>query len=146
MTTFVTRQTARGALVTLFEGTNKWDKVYGYQPNSFNKRASVLTIRSGGTQWSMASQHTNPTAYHFIVVSYIIVDDTASWNADEAEDQLDELGRVFRQTIRDNVGSIAGADYLQVPDSPSTTGFVFVSSVEYRFEEFEITAHYVAGS
>lgn len=146
MTTFVTRETVRKALVAVFTATGKWDLVYGYQPSSFNDRASILTIRSGGTRWKMEGLHVNPSAYTMMLKSYLILDDSASWEADDCEDRIDELDRVVRQTLRDNAGTIGGADFLTVPEGESVTGFAIVSGTEYRTEEWEVQCHHVTGS
>lgn len=147
MTTFVTRETVRDSLVTLFTATAKWDIVYGHQPKTFDKRASALTIRSGGTRWEMAGLNTNPTAYRLILKSYLLVDDdTGNWDASETEDRLDEIDRLVRQTIRDNVASVSGADYLLPDDGASDTGYAIISGDLYRFEEWVVWAHYTAGS
>jgi len=94
----------------------------------------------------MAGQNTNPTAYRFKLTSYVLMDDTANWQADDTEDQIDELDRVIRQTIRDNVDKVAGSNYLQVPDTFSSTGFLLVTGPNYRFEEWDVFAHLTGGS
>lgn len=146
MTTFTTRETTRDALVVLFVATGKWDSVLGYQPATFNKRATILTIRSGGTDQSMESFDVNPTSYSYIFKNYVQTDDTASWTSDNAEDKLDELDQTFRQVIRDNQGAISGVDWMNFQAGSSITGYAIIDGKEYRTEEWTVLARMAKGS
>lgn len=146
MTTFVTRETARDALVALFIATTKWESVYGYMPGAFDEESPVLTIRSGGTQQSMESFDVNPTEYQYVLKSFVLLDDKAGWTSPNAEDKIDELDQTFRQVIRENAGGILGGDWLKFQAGLSSTGFVIIDGETYRTEEWTVSAHFAKGS
>jgi hypothetical protein len=93
----------------------------------------------------MNALHTNPTMYRFVVTSFVIRNDKASFDESDCEDKMDELDMTFRQTIRDNAGGISGGDYLRFGEGISRTGYLLIGEM-YRFEEWEVLAHFVAGS
>lgn len=149
MTTFVTRETARDALVTLFTADGTWQAVFGYLPadSELDGQSPSLTIRSGGTQQEMASLHVNPTAYRFLLRSLVLSNDGASWTESDCEDKLDELDRQMRQVIRDNADLSTGSDYLRFDGSSSTTGYSLIGDgVLWRWEERSLFAHYAVGA
>lgn len=148
MTTFVTRETARDALVTLFTADGTWKVVFGYLPGDSELKGQfpAMTIRSGGTQQEMASLNVNPTAYRFLLRTLILTNDGDTWAESDCEDMLDETDRQLRQVIRDNAGLSTGSDYLRFEGSPSTTGYSIIGGVLWRWEERGLFAHYAVGS
>jgi len=144
MTTFITRETVRDAFVTLFTTSAKWQLVFGYMPSESEVagQSPFLVIRSGGTLQSMNTYNANPTTYRITFRNFVLCEDEQT--EAQAEDKLDELDTTFRQIIRDNCGSIAGANYIRFEDAPSTTGYAFVGKW-YRTEDWTVLAHYVTG-
>jgi hypothetical protein len=149
LTTFVTRQTARDALAALFVADGSWQAVYGYMPNDeeLDGQSPVLTVRSGGTAQEMASLHVNPTSYRYLLRTMVLANDAdSSWSESNAEDKLDELDQKLRQVIRDNVGGVAGSNFLRFDPGASTTGYSIIDGELYRWEERTIWADFSVGA
>jgi hypothetical protein len=141
MTTFLSRETVRDALVSLFQANNSWKGVYGYglAPSVIAQgQFPVLIIRSRGTQQGMANLHTNPTSYRFSLQNWVLADREISGDTQTsatAEDLLDTLDKTIRQVIRDNVSNPAwhnirfASEYSDVVDLSPTVPYI----VETRF-------------
>lgn len=127
-TTFQSRKLVRDELVTLFAANGSWQEVYGYFPSAALAagRTPVLMIRSRGTRQDMAGVWINPASYRFLLSSFVLAYSSSdSWTSANAEDKLDELDKVLRQVIRDNVGSLTYADNLRFEE-----GFSDVSDID----------------
>ena len=148
MTIFVTRETARDSLVSLFTTNASWDLVFGYQPsqNEINQRGSVLIISSGGTEQQAQALDFNRAVYRFNFMSLVLVADTdadGSWTEANCEDRLDNLDAAIRQVVRTNMGG-AGGYFLRF-EGGSTTGYIIIGGAEYRTEQRVIIADYPSG-
>jgi hypothetical protein len=147
-TTFTSREVARDGLVALFTADGTWQAVYGYVPKAttIDGQWPFLVLTSAGTLQGMAGESYNPTEYTFSAVSFVLMDDNADWNEDDAEDKLDELDQKFRQIIRDNPTAGTFADALMFADNQSRTDYAIVGGVAYRTEEWLITVHLYTGA
>lgn len=148
-TTFITRETARDNLVTLFVANNSWEKVFGYFPSAdeAKQRGVFLVVSSGGSDWGAFGQDTNPTDYSFSVISFVLVSDEetdGNWTEALCEDKLDGLDVAMRQIVRDNMAG-DGSFFLSVSDGASQTGYWTIGGVEYRSEQRIVTAKYPDG-
>lgn len=151
-TTFSDPELIRDGLVTVFQGVSTgsagWQEVYGYlpSPTEVGGKSPFLTIRRRGTGQDMEGEFKNPTAHRFLCVSMVLAyDSAASWGSDDAEDKLDELNQLFRQTIRNNAGGASVADQLRF-GAPSQVNDVLFGGKPYIMETFEIYADLVTGA
>ncbi len=148
-TTFITRETARDSLVTLFTANDSWEKVFGNFPSAdeAKQRGVFLVVSSGGSDWGADGLETNPTDYTYNILSFVLVNDEetgGSWTEALCEDKLDVLDLAVRQVVRDNMGGGAGY-FLSVEGGPSQTGYWIIGGVEYRSEQRTVTAKYTSG-
>jgi hypothetical protein len=150
MATLANRKTVRAALVAMFESTGEWVNVYGHQPATYKRKTPVMTILSDGTGSESNTRDLNPTDFIFKVRNYVLMDDkTGVWTTPEAEDKLDDLEQIYRQTVIDNQGNkgVTTVDLLQLDPSPSIAGVsVLRDGVPYRTEEFTLHAKLVCGN
>lgn len=139
MTTFQDRKLVRADLVALFVADGSWQDVYGYMPapEAFT-RSPVLIIRSAGTEQDMEGANTNPTAYRFICESYVVAftEQDVTWTSELAENEQDNLDRVFRQVVRDNAGGTTNANLLLFEG-----GFSSVKDVVIARQAFVVESH-----
>ena len=151
MTTFQTRELIRDDLVTLFTANGSWQSVYGYFPgtNEMKGKTPVLVIRSRGTSQDMAGAVTNPTAYRFVLSSFVLAyseNSADNWTSDDAEDKLDELDKVLRQVIRDNAGGGSYADRFEFEPGYSQVDDIIIEGLPYIVESRGIIARLVRGA
>ena len=142
--TFTSRKLVRDELVTLFAATGNWQNVYGYIPDTGEivGKTPLLIILSRGTEQEMAGLETNPVTYRFVLTSMVLAySATDAWTSALAADKVDELDMVFRQVIRDNVGSLATANTLRFEAKISTVEDVLVENKPYILERWAILAH-----
>jgi len=138
--TYVSREVTRDALVALFDANAIWNAVYGYVPKAttLDGKWPLLVVTSAGTRQDMLSISNNPTYYTFACVSFVLMDDEASWNEDDAEDKIDEIDKIFRQIIRDNASGNAFAHSVRFADTQSRTDYMMLDGRGYRTEQWMI--------
>lgn len=88
----------------------------------------------------------NPSSFRFLCMTMVLAyDDAANWGSDDAEDKLDELDQLFRQTIRNNAGGSTFASQLRF-GTPSQVDDVVIGGKPYITEIHEIYADLASGS
>ena len=150
-TTFVTRETARDALTSLFTTSAKWQKVFGYIPteNDIGGQSPFLVVVSNGTRQEMAGQNANKSTYYFSCSTWVRMSDEdlgGSFGFDDAEDLLDALDKEFRQVIRNTVMLDSGKAIINFADGQSSTGTNDLYKVLYRVETYMVSVVYPSGS
>jgi len=147
MTTFQSREAVRDELVALFVADGSWEAVYGYYPGHsvISGKTPVLTILSAGTQQQMTGQHTNPSSYRFIISSFMLQSDGASWTPANAEDSLDTLDMKVRQIVRDNAG-LTNGDIIRFGNGYSQVDYRILESLPYQIESRDIFVDLNKGS
>ena len=150
-TTFITRKTARDALITLFTSNNNWQKVFGYLPteDEIKAQSPLLIIVSNGTRQEMSGVNFNKSDYSFVCTTWVKMSDIelgGTFGHDDAEDKLDALDREFRQVIRNTVALDSGKAHINFSDGQSNTNTVEAEYGQlYRVETYMITVSYPAG-
>lgn len=150
-TTFITRQTARDGLVTLFNATSKWQRVFGYLPTAdeIKNQSPLLVIISNGTRQAMNATDYNPVNYSFVCTTWVKMSDVelgGTFGHDDAENLLDTLDREFRQTIRNTVTVNSGKAHINFVDTQSATSTVETKMGQlYRVESYVLEVNYPSG-
>ena len=150
MVTFQSREAVRDELATLFTTNGSWQGVYGYFPSAKDTigQTPLLFIISKGTKQRISKNlWDNFTSYQFEFQNYILADkDSDNWDSADAEDKLDELDKVLRQLIFNNMGSMTTANSLEFDDGFSKREDVNVGGSPYIRETRIIIANLNAGA
>lgn len=149
VTTFTSRELVRDELAALFVANGSWQNVYHQATgmNAFLGKSPVLIIRSRGTSQAFETLDTNPTAYRFLVSSWVLAYRASdNWDNTEAEDKLDELDMIARQIIRNNAGSMTYANNLYIEEGFSQVDDIITEGLGYIVETRAAIAYLPRGA
>lgn len=147
-TTFQSRELVRDELAALFVADGSYQETYGYAPsvNEIMGKTPVLVIRSRGTSQGFEGVWNNPVTYRFSFASWVLAtSEPDNWTSANAEDKLDELDKVIRQVIRDNV-SLTNATNLRFEPGFSQVVDLTPEGVPYIVETRFILADLPSGA
>ena len=148
VTSFTSRELVRDELVALFTSNNSWQEVYGYFPsvNEVANKTPFLVITSSGTIQSFGGMETNKVSYRFTLSSWVLAYSASdNWTSANAEDKLDDLDKVLRQVIRNNMGSLTYANLLRF-DGGSEVRRVEFENMPYLLEARTLIADVIRGA
>jgi len=128
----MSRQTAREALVVVFDATGEFNQVNGYAPPDLQGYDKVLNIYSDRTHHQQESQALEHNFYVFTLDVLV-----KRSGGETAEDTLDSLHDTIRSTIKANQSN-ANWDYLSL-EEPSDAYFAEISGVAYRVESHSLS-------
>jgi hypothetical protein len=141
MTTFLSREPIRKALLALFEAEGSWKLTFGYIPrgDEVKSNSPFLFITSAGTQQTMSGRFLNPATYSFNIMSAVLMASAdGNWTESDAEDKVDELDQTVRQIIRDNTGSLGSGVVMSMEDTPSQLIPMYFGSEKHWVEQRKV--------
>lgn len=148
-TTFTSREVVRDQLVTRFTSAGNWQAVYGYMPpiDDWVGRSPILMIRSRGSSQDFAGDIHNPVRYRFLLSSWTLAtSDDVVIDSQEAEDIIDDLDLVVRQTLRNYAGGDGVADQFYFEAGFSDVRDVIISGKSYIVETWPVIAELFSGA